>query len=76
MHSNKVEFSTASGPYCTTHDIKVPFCMADFSISNIITHRFYIDKNEGESGIGYDMIIYRDLMVQLCMLDDFKSQFL
>ena len=27
IHSNKVEYSTAEGPYCTTHDVKVPFCM-------------------------------------------------
>ena len=24
---NKLEYSTDSGPYCTTHDIKVPFFM-------------------------------------------------
>ena len=25
MRSNKVEYSTASGMYCATHDVKVPF---------------------------------------------------
>ena len=27
MRSNKVEYSTATGVYFTTHDVKVPFCM-------------------------------------------------
>ena len=27
MQSNKVEYSTATGVYFTTHDVKVPFCM-------------------------------------------------
>ena len=29
--SNKVEYRTASGPYKTTHDVKVPFSMPEFS---------------------------------------------
>ena len=28
MRSNKLEYITAVGPYCTTHDAKVPFCMS------------------------------------------------
>ena len=27
MLSNKVEYSTAAGMYCTTHDVNVTFCM-------------------------------------------------
>ena len=27
MRSNKREYSIAAGLYCTTHDVKVPFCM-------------------------------------------------
>ena len=27
MRSNKVEYSTAAGMYCTTHDVKAPSCM-------------------------------------------------
>ena len=60
-----MEFSTASGTYCTTHDVKVSFFMPEFPISSIILHRFHIDNNEDKSGIGYEMIIGRDLMVQL-----------
>ena len=53
MNSNKVECSTSSGQYCTTHDIKMTFFMNEFSRSNTISHRFHIYKNEGESGIVY-----------------------
>ena len=60
--------------YCTTHDVKVKFCTPYFSSRKIILHRFNVDKNEGESGIGYDMIIAHDLMAQLELLDDFKTQ--
>ena len=63
MWSNRVDYSTAAGVYCTTHDVKVPFCMPELSGIKIIIHRFRVDKDEGESGIGYDMIIGRDLMV-------------
>ena len=62
MCSNKVEYSIAVGLYCTTHDSKVPFFMPDFSSSKIINHRFRVNNYKGESGIGYDMIIGRDLM--------------
>ena len=76
MRSNKVEESTSIGPHCTTHDTKVPFFMPEFSIRNMISYRFNVDNNEGESGIGYDIIIERGLIVQLGLLDDFKHQFL
>ena len=76
MRYNKVEYSTAAGPYCTTHDAKVPFFIPDFSIRKIIQHRFHVDNDKGESGIGYDMIIGIDLMVQLGLSDNFKRQFL
>ena len=74
MRSNKVEFSTAAGPYCTIHDVKVSFCMPEFSSSKIIEHRFRVDNDKGELGIGYDMVIIHDLMVQLGLLADFKHQ--
>ena len=76
MCSNKVEYSTSVGTYYTTHDSKLPFCMPEFSIRNIIPHRFNADSNEGESGIGYDIIIGRDLMVQLGLLADSNNQVL
>ena len=67
-----MEYSTVAGPYCPTHDVKVKFWISEFSISTIILHRFHIDKNEGESGIGHDMIIWRNLMVQLGFSSKFK----
>ena len=48
--------------------------MPEFSSSKIISHRFHIDNNEGESGIGYGMIIGRNLMVQLGLSVYFKCQ--
>ena len=74
MRSNKVEYSTATGLYCTTHDIKVDIFMLEFSISKITSHHFNVDNNEGELGIGYGMIIGRDLMVQLGISPDFKHK--
>ena len=76
MRSNKVEYSTATGLYCTTHGVKVPFCMSYFSSSNIINHRFHVNNGKDESGIGYAMIIGRDLIVQLGLAVDFKRQVL
>ena len=50
--------------------------MIEFSRRNIINHRFHVDNDKGESGIGYDMIIGRDLMVQLGLTAHFKRQLL
>ena len=50
--------------------------MPEFSSSKIINHSFHIDNDKGESGIGYDMIIGRDLMVQLGLTSNFKRQIL
>ena len=33
MYYNKVEYNTAAGVYCTTHDVKVTLCMPEFSSS-------------------------------------------
>ena len=57
MWSNKVEYSTSNGVYCTTHDVKIPFCIPEFFSSKIINFCFHVDNDKGESGIGYDMII-------------------
>ena len=76
MRSNKVEYSTADVMYCTTNYFKVPFCVPEFSISKIINHFFHVDNYKGESGIGYDIIIGRCLMVQLVLTSNFKRQVL
>ena len=76
MQSNKLEYSTAAGVYCTMHDVKVHLCMTYFSSSKIFNHRFHVNNNKGESGIDNDMIIGRDLVVQLGPTTDFKHQVL
>ena len=50
--------------------------MTEFSGSKIINNCFHVDNDEGELGIGHDMIMCRDLMVQLCFTADFKHQLL
>ena len=76
MNYNKVDYISDEVTYCTTHNVKVPFLMPEFSISKIILHRFYTDKNYGESGIGYDMIISHDLTVPLGLMTNLKRQLL
>ena len=68
--------STNVGPYFTTYYDKVSFCMPLFSISKIIFHHSHVYNNKGGSVIGYYMIIGGDLMVQIGIMDNFKSQFL
>ena len=74
MRSNKIEYSTAAGLYCTMHDVKVPFYMPYLSSRKILDNRFDVKNYKGELGIGYDVIIGRDLMVQLGLPADFKRQ--
>ena len=75
IRPNKLEYAAADGMYCTTHDVEVPFCMPEFSISKIINNYFPVNNDKGESFIGYDMIIGRDLVVQLGLMDDFKHKY-
>ena len=76
MRSNKVEYSTATGLYCRAHEVKVSFYMTDFSSSNKIEHHLHVNNDKFESGIGYDTIIGRDMMVQFGPAADFKHQLL
>ena len=47
LRYNKIEYSIASGPYCITHGMKVPFSMLGFSAEKVL-HIFYtlIKKKE------------------------------
>ena len=47
--------------YSNTNDVKVPFRMSEFSSRKIITHRFHLDNAEGDTGIGYNTTIDREL---------------
>ena len=58
------------------HGIKVTFLMQEVSSRNIIRHRFHVNNGIGESGIGYNMIICRNVMVMLGLLAIFKSKVL
>ena len=65
MIYNNLYYSTASGTYCTTNGAKVQLYMQEFSRSNIILHRYRIDRNEVNLGIGYGIIILKYLMVHI-----------
>ena len=47
-----------------------------FSSNKIILYRFHVERHEDELGIGYDMIIFRDLMVHLGLVTNFKVKVL
>ena len=74
--SNKVDYSLADIPYSTTHDIKPPFSMSEFSTRKIITNRFHVENAECDSGIGYDIIIGHNLMLQIDPGDNFGRKIL
>ena len=76
MRSNKVEYSTSAGLYCMTHDVRFQFFMPEFSSSKIIEHHSHSENKRVELDIGYDMIVFHDLMVKLDLLADFRRQFL
>ena len=50
--------------------------MLEFSIKKILLNHFDVDNNKGELGIGYDMIILHDLIVQIGLMANFKHQVL
>ena len=76
LRANKFQYNMAFGPYKTTHDVKVLFIMPQFSNRKIITHRFHIDNAQGDTGVGYEMIIVHYLMVQLGLKENFGRQIL
>ena len=49
--------------------------MTKFYSIKIITHIFHIDNEDGDIGIGYEIIIGQDLMVQLGKIDGFRNNF-
>ena len=59
-----------------THDTKVIFCTTELSRNRITNHHFHVENEKVESGIGYDMVIGRNLLVQLGLNADFKYQVL
>ena len=64
----KVEWNTAAGTYCTTHDVKLLFSTKKLSISKLITPWFHIENEYGDTGIWYDTIIGWYMMIKFGML--------
>ena len=50
--------------------------MQDFHSIKINSHRFHVENKKFGSGIGFDMNIGHDLMVQLGLAADFNRQLL
>jgi len=74
FRKNKQEYSTAAGIYTTNYDVKLKLSLTEFNSSKIISHRFQVDNDDGDEGIGYDMIIGRDLMESIGMILDFQNK--
>ena len=56
--------------------MKVIFIMTDFSSRKIITHCFHVENVQDDAGIGYGMIIGRELKVKFGLLSDFRRKVL
>ena len=56
-------YKTAAGNFNSKYNMEIDLTLDEFGRSTKIKHRFDLDENE--DGIGYDMIIGRDLLTQL-----------
>ena len=50
--------------------------MQYFYIIRITTHRFHSENEEGDIGIGYDMIIVKYLMVKIWLIENLRHNIL
>ena len=62
---NYSTYSTAAGQYSTAYEVKLKFALEEFNRNTLLKHTFDIDESNDKKGIGYDMIIGRDLLVKL-----------
>ena len=69
-----VEWKTPAGTFLTSTVRTVKFKLSSFSDHWSITWDFYICKED--QNIGYDLIIGRDLLLELGMILDFKNKLL
>ena len=69
---NAVEWSTPAGNFNTNTVKTVKFRLNEFSDNKSITWDFYIVN--ANHNLGYDMIIGRDLLVELGIILDFKNK--
>ena len=56
-------YKTAAGTFSSKYNMEIDLTLDEFGRSTKIKHRFDLDENE--DGIGYDMIIGRDLLTKL-----------
>ena len=71
-----IKWSTVQPPIFFDTQRQDAIFMPEFSSSKTTLHHFHVDYNEGDSGIGYNMIIFRSLMLQLGLSEEFKHQVL
>ena len=60
---SKASYKTAAGTFKSKHSMKLMFTLNEFGRVTNISHAF--DLDESKEGIGYNMIIERDLLNQL-----------
>ena len=63
FREEKSVYKTAAGDFKSKYSMKLKFKLDEFGGNTKISHRF--DLDESEDGIGYDMIIGRDLLSEL-----------
>ena len=63
FQKEKSSYKTAAGTFESKHSMKLVFTLDEFGRSTKLSHTF--DLDESEDGIGYDMIIGRDLLNKL-----------
>ena len=68
------DYEVAGGKFTTKKEVKVRFSLPEFCDSKIITGRFKIDSDSTDKGLGYDMIVGRDLLFKLGVELNFKDE--
>ena len=53
-----------SGKFTTSKKVNLDFCLPDFSATNIVTWKCYVDESTNNI---YDMILGRDLLTALVL---------
>ena len=71
LKKNKNKYSTGSGSLTTQYESQVHFTLPEFSDKKIINWKFSVADSPT---IGYDLIIGRDLMLQLQMNLSFEKK--
>jgi len=67
---NVIQWKTPNGVFTTKNRVSIPFYLSEFSTSKKITWIFNVASHD----IGYDMIIGRDLLLELGIIIDFAKK--